>query len=383
MIRRNRPSGSSNQPVPLAACPPVLASGVKGRRARAGFSLIELMVVIVIIGILGAFLLAAVQNVQVTARNTTVIADIKNLEKAIADFKLKFGTEPPSFIVLCEKATDWTSPPASPAGLAGQIRYSRNIIRELWPSYDFATNGDPSGTPVGPNNPTAANGQIDIDGDGTEGEILYLNGAECLAFFLGGLQQFVDTNGDSTKDSVQPKGFSSNPQSPFLGYTGNRIGPFYEFKPNRYVDTDAVTTPSLNHDIWEYMDPLPGQTAPYLYFSSYGGKGYRMTPVSPSTDPGTAVLGTDESIMIGGAQAFFKVYVQTPGSGVGSPPTPYKENSFQIISPGLDGQYGYGGFATPDGVKLNPTSGYDPSGRAALLQQERDNLTNFKGGPLG
>jgi prepilin-type N-terminal cleavage/methylation domain-containing protein len=185
---------------------------------RRGFSLIELLIVLVIIAILMSLLMVGIQAARNTARTTQCIAEIKNFEKAIADFKLKFGVEPPSYIWIPESAAGW-----APASATAESRASRAILRELWQSFDFAAMGDPVGSVAGPNNPTPANGAIDINGDGDETDVLRLNGAECLAFFIGGMQQPTDTNGDGTNDSVVPRGFSSNPSAPFLGYTGSRL----------------------------------------------------------------------------------------------------------------------------------------------------------------
>ena len=68
------------------------------RSLRQAFSLIELMVVIVIIAILMSLLLAGVRGAMTTARNATVTVEFLNIEKAVQDFKSKFGAEPPSGI---------------------------------------------------------------------------------------------------------------------------------------------------------------------------------------------------------------------------------------------------------------------------------------------
>jgi prepilin-type N-terminal cleavage/methylation domain-containing protein len=326
---------------------------------RRGFSLIELLIVIVIIAILMSLLMVGIQAARNAARLTQCVAEIKNFEKAIEDFRLKFGVRPPSYIVLYETATGWTTANA-------ETRTSRAIIREIWPSFDFLTNGDPTGSVVGPNNPTPANGAIDINGDGDETDLLRLNGAECLAFFIGGMQQPAGTTG------VVPRGFSANPATPFLSYTGNRLGPYLEnMDSTRFRDLD-------NDGVREYLDPLPGQFNPLQYFSSYEGKGYRINGLDL-----TAGTVDDETITTGTplTQTLRSVYNEAQATTApASPAVPYNVKTYQIISPGFDGEYGYGGFChRENGSKFVGTAGGDPAGRDTVLSQERDNITNFKG----
>ena len=76
-------------------------------RLRGGFTLIELMVVIVIITILIGLLVPAVMGVRRTARDVEVRTDIAKLEDAIAKFKVTYGTEPPSQLTLYAAPADW------------------------------------------------------------------------------------------------------------------------------------------------------------------------------------------------------------------------------------------------------------------------------------
>lgn len=290
---------------------------------RSGFSLIELVVVILIVAILASLILNGVSAARVTALNAAAASDINNFQKAIADFKLKYGMEPPSSITLYETPSGWSSPAA--------VR-SRSLIRQIWPQFDF----------------TLAR---DINGDKDTTDTLMLQGAECLVFFLGGVwsTDMVDNTGaaiaggPAANSPVQlwvPLGFSVNPNNP-LARGGSRVGPFIDIDSSRLInidgDTDAEGAP-------EYLDSLPGQTKPLIYASSYDGRGYLAADLA--TGPGCT---------------FTSVYTKTGGQA-------YNPKSFQIISAGMDGDYGTGGV-------LDDTL---PPNRAA----ERDNITNFKGGRL-
>ena len=79
---------------------------------RAGFTLVELLVVIMIIGILAALLVPAVFSAVTKARVAGARVEITQLEVAITTFKAKYGIEPPSFVILCENPADWASYPA-------------------------------------------------------------------------------------------------------------------------------------------------------------------------------------------------------------------------------------------------------------------------------
>ncbi len=106
------------------------------QRRRLAFTLIELLVVIMIIGILTSLILAAVSNSMNAARIATVVTEVKNIEKAIADFKLEYGIEPPSYFVLFEDGEHYGDTDAE-AAMDGHPspRRSREIIRKLWPSF--------------------------------------------------------------------------------------------------------------------------------------------------------------------------------------------------------------------------------------------------------
>ncbi len=66
------------------------------RQSRSGaFTLVELMVVVVIIGILAALLSVAVYNAVVAARKTRIKAEIDNMHLAVERYATDHGEVPP------------------------------------------------------------------------------------------------------------------------------------------------------------------------------------------------------------------------------------------------------------------------------------------------
>lgn len=316
-----------------------------GRGAPAGFTLIELMVVILIITILLGLLLPAIQGVRTRARIVQVQAEIQSLQSAITTFSQEFGgAEIPGEITLWATEAGWNSP-------AGQR--DRAIIRKLWPQFNFTNCGGASWVAANP------------------GLNLHLNGAECLVFFLGGVP-------DANPTLPTLSGFSKNPTTPFDRAASNRIGPFFSFDSTRLVDKDG-------DNVVEFVDQIPSQKSPYLYFSSNGGRGYR-TELGTGTnwcnsdlwdDPnqaeGTAAWANDRRWMKYCYYSAFNVALPTAAARRQNS-TAYNKTKYQIISPGFGGV----GASSPreaygEGKLFNASN---PGNSLATLYDE-DNITNF------
>ena len=300
------------------------------QRNRGGFTLVELIVVIAIIGILAGLLIPAVVGARNSANLAVARQEIGQLESAVTAFKAKFGVEPPSGITIYETGSAWQADPRS-----------FSAMRRIWPQYDFGNN-------------------YDINGNGVTTDVFTLDGAECLVFFLGGMHA---TNQTPTGVKFQMIGFATNVATPFAPMTTsqNRIGPFFEFQNSRFQDVD-------NDGFLEYRDKLGDVGSdPIVYYSMYEGAGF--LPVDQFTSAKCGAFAAYQS----------SVPPAAPATG---PVTWIKPQTFQIIAPGWDGALGNGGYYDPQNAVSSlatsrPTVGLNTNGKA-----EMDNLTNFTGGQL-
>lgn len=267
--------------------------------AKNGFTLLELLIVIVIIAVLMSLILPALSGVRRRANIVAVQTEMKQIEQALTTFENRFGSLPPSSLTIPAAGDPW--------GVA-----SRSAVRGMWPQFNFATNG-------GLGNP----------------DVINLNGAECLVFFLGGVQS-------GTVDSPVISGFSKNASTPWtLSQTPE--GPFMEFDLARISDVD-------NDNAFEYLTE-DGATAPLLFLSSQG-KRYNTT---------NAAGFDDYDVFTDASKNMSSCYMDATGS------KPQRSDSYQLIHAGEDGAYGAGGvFPSPD--------------EFANRREERDNITNFSDG---
>lgn len=131
---------------------PRLSATVR-RRAQAGFTLIEIMVVVVIIGVLAALIGPAVLDRADDAKATAAKADVGNLMQALKLYKLDNGRYPTAeqgLDALVRRPTVGTIPPN-------------------WRPYVEKLPADPWGHPYQYANP-GVKGEIDVFSLGADGQ---------------------------------------------------------------------------------------------------------------------------------------------------------------------------------------------------------------------
>jgi prepilin-type N-terminal cleavage/methylation domain-containing protein len=160
---------------------------------RRGFTLVEMLVVIVIIGILAGLITAAALRARTRARIALIVLEVSELDAACKAFKERFGEYPPD---------------------GSDAAATARFVKRAFPRF--------TGTVPATMTPTPD---------------------KALVVWLGGVQPTVG----------RPNGFSADPADPFNATATGRILPFFDFdapriKTNTYwpsgvtLDTATVNT---------------------------------------------------------------------------------------------------------------------------------------------
>jgi prepilin-type N-terminal cleavage/methylation domain-containing protein len=210
-----------------------LPSPLSSLPSPLGFTLVELLVVITIIGILAGLITAAAIHASVHAKNFVIYNELKQLEMALQAYKEKFGEYPP----------DFAFPKAGYGGMGNATTLSEQaVIRHLAKAFPRYTPGLPSGVPLAQQN-TFGGFVNDVTfcwGGGTRFSPDSLSPMSALIFWLGGMP-ILDASGNVTGF----QGFSANPLNPFDA-SPSRIKPFFDF------DLQRVGGPNPNAYPFQY-----------------------------------------------------------------------------------------------------------------------------------
>ena len=334
---------------------------------RRGFTLVEILTVVVIIGILVGLVTAAVGPVKNTVKNWRMKSEILQLSLAMEQVKTQLG------------GGDY---PPDGTDQADTLRF----LRRAFPRAIF----DPTNTSV---------------------FFPVITPANAMVFWLAG----PNGNGFSA-DPTNP--FDLNPATPLTFRNPpnpSRIGPFFDFDKTRlrpatvdtadnYIDKLSATGhyalyfPQNDNNV-----PVPVAAdaaaappySPYLYFKAVAGK-YS----TKSSDPASPPENSTENYHFWRQRVEGVVTVIVPFKDSRSPIVTLpgttvitrawlNPQSFQILCPGLDGLFGV---ATIGSYIENPTTGEsaDATGRFAPIYPDglnyadamKDDVTNFSNGKL-
>jgi len=296
------------------------AMGIK--KPKPGFTLVELMIAIVIIGILLAIAIPAINRTIITGKQTAIRMEINALEQAIEKYMQEYGDYPPD----------------------GSTQ--ENVIRHMRRRYPRMSEPDASLLT-----------QLTSTRGTTTPSAVAMDRAEALVFFLGGfsgdaLHPLTGEGGPMELISGNPSGSTDINH---YQYNATRDNSLFDFDATRLTYARATeSSPLLSTDesVWTTatqlndaggVDVLPvylsggAEPAPIVYFDS---RTYGL--VAPSVYNGFL------HPTLGGVRPYKTGRDIKPPSGAtyGSAAAAlaavpfHNPKTFQIISPGLDGNYG-------------------------------------------
>jgi len=353
---------------------------------RAGYTLVEVLMVITIIGILAALLVVAAQRAMVYARQARLSTEISMLELALQSYQLdKGGGFPPDFGTLANNQPGWSQRQAK---IMAHVRrtfprfYPRNYTAfraSVVQAFQNAANLDPP----------LVFGTRAPNGNSEPGDIDNLDSGEALVFWLGGLPSPSVQNAATGRCGFKLLGTSANRMNPFV-FGGARDRGTFEFDESRLADADGDGWPEYYPPTGELPQP-PGSSgspanpvAPYVYFnaSSYTSialydpnnvNGYAFYPLYQQT--GTAPMPQALQDLWG----FAVPYVNRLAANGNVTQIEWVEPAkYQIVCSGCDAVY----WRDPTGaLSLNSFRLYPT--KTNFSEGDLDNLTSFEGGRLG
>ena len=285
---------------------------------RSGFTLVEIMVVLIIIGILAALLVPAVNYAVNRGRNVAIRMEVNSLDMAVKQYQLKYGDFPPD-------GSSWP--------------LLQRHMRKAFPRM-----AEPDNSLLAALTHTMPDGSFSP---------VAMDRAEALVFFLGGFSSDPAHPLTGTNGPLEYLGSGSPTALTSYGYNATRDNASFEFDSTRMpLKRTGTRYTSADEERFSVADPahgtagdllpvylLDGGETPIVYFDSrtYGDVGGGIYNGYSLADAG-----------YGGVRPYKTANNADPpkGSSYGTVPAAFaaikfvNDDSFQIIAPGRDNHYG-------------------------------------------
>jgi type II secretion system protein G len=311
---------------------------------RPAFTLVELLVVVVIIGMLMAIVTPAIMRVRSSAVNSKVKAEIDMLHMALMNYKNEFGSFPPA-----EMADLWN---AATNEVNTKSQAYRHLVR-LFPRLN-------------------ENRRDAVSGDSPYKYMAKMSPAQALVFWLQGFyenQEYPLTNGAPWPGKGTRKKFYDFDETRLFAASALVAGKPQEYKRRNEASDD------FEREYPVYMTSHLSAGLPYVYFDS---RCYDNETTGDTSYRARNLFG-DETIA-------FPYYTSTPPVNPIWTQWHVAADTFQLIAAGADGKYGSNAAAFPLSVEVRPASGSPVTIPAVTNEADaighQDNITNFASGPL-
>jgi general secretion pathway protein G len=113
-------------------------------RAKSGFTLVEILIVVVILGILAAIVIPQFTNASTEARESALVSDLQSVRSQIELYKIQHNSDalPPAgtFIACMEGYTDKNGAPVAQGTLGALGKYMEKIPVNPFSTLDTVAN---------------------------------------------------------------------------------------------------------------------------------------------------------------------------------------------------------------------------------------------------
>ena len=344
---------------------------------RSGFTLVELLAVIMIIALLAALVTPAVMKSMSSSRAAAVKAEIELLNTALMNYKNEYGSFPPS-----DMRGLWNGSSANTAHPA--YRH----LQRVFPRINEPLTG-------GAASPYFWMAQM--------------SPAQAMVFWLQGFfddPQFPLTNGVTLSTTMPRAGTAAANRKELFDFDESRLyaaGPYWS--PGAPLNPQPPQGFSTRNDApsvfggnapfaRDYPVYFPNQASaglPYVYFSSNNYSNPPAGAVTATIGPGMSPDVFYTATSANGDNSAVAPYFNSGNCSILIPATPQfswaqlhmNADTFQLIAAGADANYGVlvAGFPADAAFAIGSTS-HGPFGSVKSNTGHEDNITNFAIGRL-